>query len=90
MSSFLSKIFKPYNHIQIRYNTKMGNDNLAWRVIVDGKEFLAETLEIHGSMYGEESYINDERKFNIACHGRVIWQGRNAYIKAIRRVDYNL
>ena len=58
------KFFKPYNHIQIRYNTKMQNGQLPWRVIIDGKEHLAQTVEIHGSVYGEESTVNEEIKFN--------------------------
>ena len=83
------KLFKPYNHIQVRFNTKTKNGEVPWRIIIDGKEYLAQTVEIHGSMYGEESIVNEEKKFNIACHGRVTWQGTNAYIKAIKRIDHN-
>jgi hypothetical protein len=85
------KLFKPYNHIQIRYNTQEKENKLPpWRLIIDGKEFFANTVEVNGSVYSEESYVNGEKKYNIACHGRVTWQSTNAFIKAIKRINFSL
>lgn len=72
--------FKPNHHIQVRYNTKVGDGDLYWRVIVDGEETLASHIEIHGYMYGESSFVNGDKKMNIACDGKIYWHGSRAEI----------
>lgn len=74
------RFFKPSQHFQIRYNTKVGDGHLVWRIIVDGEEQLASSIEIRGYVYGEQSIVNDERKMNIACDGKIYWRGTRAEI----------
>ena len=80
ITKFKERFFKPTQHIQIRYNTKVGDGDLVWRVVVDGKEKLASSIEIRGYVYGEQSIVNNERKMNIACDGKVYWSGSRAEI----------
>lgn len=79
--------FKPTQHFQIRYNTMVGEGDLVWRVISNGEERLADKIEITGYIYGESSFVDGERKMNIACDGRIYWNGNNAEIIAGKRPD---
>jgi hypothetical protein len=81
MGKFKEWFFKPNQHIQIRYNTKVGDGDLVWRVVIDGEEKLASSIEIHGYVYGEQSIVNGDRKMNIACDGKVYWQGTRARVE---------
>lgn len=83
-------IFKKKSHIQVRYNTKAKDSHLVWRVIIDGQEYLASAIEIDGYCYGEVSYVNNEKKLNIACYGYVEWQGTGVKIKASRMFNYSV
>jgi hypothetical protein len=69
-------------HFQIRYNTKNNGDGLFWRVLYNGKERLASSIDISGHIYGEESWVDGERKMNMACDGRIEWLGDSAVIYA--------
>jgi hypothetical protein len=75
-----SWFFKPTQHFQIRYNTKVGDGDLVWRIIIDGEEALASSIEIRGYTYGESSIVAGERKMNIACDGQIYWSGTRAEI----------
>lgn len=77
---FKEWFFKPNQHIQIRYNTKVGDGDLVWRVVIDGEEKLASSIEIRGYVYGERSIVNGDRKMNIACDGKVYWHGTRAEV----------
>jgi hypothetical protein len=79
--------FKPTQHFQIRYNTKVGDGDLVWRIIIDGEEALASSIEIRGYMYGESSIVNGERKMNIACDGKIYWHGSRAEIHTNKAPD---
>jgi hypothetical protein len=79
--------FKPNQHFQIRFNTNVGDGELVWRVIADDQEFLASGIEIHGYMYGEASFVNGARKLNIACDGKISWNGTEAIISTGKRPD---
>lgn len=81
------KFFKPTQHFQIRYNTKVGEGDLVWRVIVDGEERLARSLEIHGYIYGESSFVDGDRKMNIACDGKIYWKNDHAQIITSKAPD---
>ena len=85
--NFKSWFFKPVQHIQVRYNTKVENTNLYWRVIVNGKESLASHIEIHGYVYGESSMVDGDIKMNIACDGKIYWHGTRAEIIAGKGPD---
>lgn len=67
-------------HFQIRYNTKNNGGPLKWRVIIDGKETLASHIEVDGHVYGESSFVDNEEKINIACDGKIYWDGTRAKI----------
>lgn len=84
---FKKWFFKPTQHFQIRYNTKVGEGDLVWRIITDEGEVLASRLEINGYVYGESSFVNGERKMNIACDGKIYWNGTWATIFAGSRPD---
>ena len=77
---------KPYDDILIRFNTKAEEGSpLVWRVYVNGVENLASGLEMHGYMYDETSYEAEAKKFNIACKGRLRWDGTKAIILAAKK-----
>lgn len=80
LDKFKKWFFKPTQHFQIRYNTKVGNGDLVWRIIIDGEEKLASSIEIRGYVYGESSLVNGEKKMNIACDGKIYWHGTSAEI----------
>ena len=81
IEKFKKWFFKPNQHIQVRYNTKVGDSDLHWRVIVDGEETLASHIEIQGYAYGESSVVNGDQKMNIACYGKIYWNGTRAKIE---------
>lgn len=80
LDKFKKWFFKPTQHFHIRYNTKVGNGDLVWRVVADGEEKLASSIEIRGYIYGEPSFVDGERKMNIACYGKIYWHGTRAEI----------
>ena len=83
MISFIKKIFfTPTHHFQIRYNTKNNGSDFVWRIIYDGEEKLATHIDIEGYVYGEESFLDGERKLNIACDGKIVWDKTRATIYA--------
>ena len=84
---FKKWFFKPIQHFQIRYNTKVGDGDLVWRIIADGQEQLASSIEIRGYSYGETSLVNGERKMNIACDGKIYWYGTRAEIYTSKAPD---
>jgi hypothetical protein len=81
INKFKSWFFKPNQHFQIRYNTKNNGGPLKWRIIADGEETLASHIEIKGYMYGESSVVDGDQKMNIACDGKIYWQGTRAKIE---------
>jgi viroplasmin and RNaseH domain-containing protein len=81
INRFKSWFFKPNQHFQIRYNTKNEGGPLKWRIIADGEEHLASHIEIQGYMYGESSVVNGDQKMNIACDGKIYWNGTRAKIE---------
>ena len=87
LDKFKKWFFKPEQHFQIRYNTKVGNGDLHWRVIIDGEETLASHIEIQGYVYGESSVVDGDQKMNIACDGKIYWQGTRATIQTRRAPD---
>ena len=84
---FKKWFFKSTQHFQIRYNTKVGDGDLVWRIIIDGEEKLASSIEIRGYMYGESSIVNGDRKMNIACDGKIYWHGHRAEIVTTKAPD---
>jgi hypothetical protein len=87
LDKFKKWFFKPEQHFQIRYNTKNNGGPLKWRIIVDGEEMLASHIEIQGYVYGESSVVDGDQKMNIACDGKIYWQGTRATIQTGRAPD---
>jgi hypothetical protein len=85
IKKFKNWFFKPNQHFQIRYNTKVGDGDLVWRIITPEGEKLASHLEISGWVYGEQTFVNGERKMNIACDGKAYWDGSRVEIIADNR-----
>lgn len=68
------------NKYHVRFNTKHDESGLVWRVFENGRENLAEDVRIIGETFTECTVENNETKWNIACHGRLIWVGKVAVI----------
>ena len=67
----------------IRFNTQHGGDmDRAWRVFEDGKEHLASDVRIFSPLYTETTTEYGETKWNVACDGRIVWDGTVAIITA--------
>ena len=66
------------NKYHVRFNTKHGGSGLVWRVF----EHLATGVRILGETFTETTEESGETKWNIACHGRIIWVDRVAVIVA--------
>lgn len=64
----------------IRFNTKHNGSNRVWRVFEDGVEHLASDVRIIGETFTESTIEHGETKWNIACHGRMIWVNTTAVI----------
>lgn len=82
-----NKIFNPSQHFQIRYNTLAGDGDLVWRIITENGEKLASSLSISGYIYGEKSFVDGERKMNIAGDGNIYWHGTHVEIFAGKRPE---
>jgi hypothetical protein len=67
------------NKYHIRFNTKHNGSTLVWRVFENGVEHLAEDVRIIGEMF-TECTEEGETKWNISCHGRLVWDNKTAVI----------
>ena len=66
----------------VRFNTQHNGSDLVWRVFEDGVEHLATDVRIVGETFTETTEEHGHTKWNIACHGRMIWVDRVAVIVA--------
>jgi len=73
------------SHIQIRYNTKNNGGPLKWRIIIDGEETLASHVEIYGHIYSEQTMVDGIEKMNLACDGKIYWNGDQVQVFAKRQ-----
>lgn len=62
--------------VKIRYNHNVGDTGLFWRVIINGVEYLASDLEIHGAAYTTQDEIPGVgMKYHITCEADSIrWE----------------
>lgn len=78
----------PSSNIQIRFNTekeKTNPDQPAWRVLINGIEELAETVEINvPTVTSEDLLPSGQKKWHISCRGQVKWTNKNCRIDPIR------
>jgi hypothetical protein len=70
------------DQILVRFNTKWKDDpqHRQWRVLVNGKETLADCVIIKTLAITVEEPIAGEQKFHFNCHGKVTWQNDTAVI----------
>ena len=67
----------------VRFNTQHGGRmDQVWRVFEDGVEHLASDVRIYSPLYTETTQEHGETKWNVACDGRLIWDGTVAIITA--------
>ena len=64
----------------VRFNTKHDGSDLVWRVFEDGVEHLASDVRIYSPLYTETTVEHGETKWNVACDGRIVWDGTVAII----------
>jgi hypothetical protein len=75
------------HNIQIRFNTdkeKISKELPAWRVLVDGIEYLAKDVRIEVPMWTSEDILpTGQKKWHLSCEGDVIWdeQQENCVIR---------
>ena len=68
------------NKYHVRFNTKHNGSELVWRIFENGEEYLASDVRIIGETFTECTREYGETKWNIACHGRIIWNDNVAVI----------
>ena len=68
------------NKYHVRFNTSHNGSNLVWRVFENGVEHLASDVRIHSPLYTETTVEHGETKWNVACDGRIVWDGTVAII----------
>jgi hypothetical protein len=68
------------NKYHVRFNTKHNESNFVWRIFENGTEHLAQDVKLIGETFTECTEEFGERKYNIACYGRLLWQGNLAII----------
>jgi hypothetical protein len=64
----------------VRFNTKHDGSDLVWRVFEDGVEHLATDVRIYSPLYTETTVEYGQTKWNVACDGRIVWDGTMAII----------
>ncbi|MGE0528095.1 MAG: hypothetical protein AB7P49_13590 [Bdellovibrionales bacterium] len=73
------------HQIQIRFNTDKEKINAslpAWRVLVDGREHLAESVRVEVPMWTTEDLLpTGQRKWHLTCEGEVYGQGGDCTIR---------
>lgn len=74
-----------HSHIKIRYNTEKDKTDPtlpAWRVLVDGVERLAESVDIQAPCWTTKDEISAGLfKWHISCIGRPVWMGQTCKIE---------
>lgn len=73
--------------IKIRYNTEKDKTDPtlpAWRVLTDGVEHLAESVDLNTRCWTSQDEISPGLiKWHISCTGRVYWDGRKCRVEAL-------
>jgi hypothetical protein len=79
----------PMSLIQIRFNTKFKeapSEDLKWRIVVDGEEFLAKSLLIKTPCFTSEDLLpTGELKYHLSCRGTVQWQDGHAVVTDLKK-----
>jgi hypothetical protein len=66
----------------MRFNTE-NKGSLFWRVIIEGKEHLADNVTFHVSTYTSQDKIAEGvTKFHISCrYNKLTWSGTNLIVE---------
>jgi hypothetical protein len=56
-------MFQQIDLAQIRYNTDSNGTDLCWRLVLDGKEILVESVHIQGTVFTSRDWIEPLGKF---------------------------
>ncbi len=77
--------------IQIRFNTdkeKIDAGLPAWRVLVDGTEYLASSVRIEVPTWTTEDILpTGQKKWHLSCEGELHWSADVCTIKAAVTVE---
>lgn len=72
--------------IKVRYNTEKDKTDPtlpAWRVLIEGVEHLAESVEFTTPGWTSQDEISPGLiKWHISCRGKVVWNGKNCRIES--------
>ena len=71
------------NKIQIRYNTHATEENdLRWRIIINGEDFLADSIEIRCPCRTTQDWIEGiGMKWHITCeNAQFQWKGQSCIV----------
>lgn len=73
--------------VKIRFNTTAGDSNLKWRVVIDGNEHLASTVDVRVPSTTTQDYIDGVgEKWHVTCTPEVIeWSGDAIILKDRKR-----
>lgn len=66
--------------ILIRFNTKWSGGNDRWRVLIDGKEHLADKVNIDVPCETIQEQVDGQEKFHFLCLGNVVWNNDKARV----------
>lgn len=80
------------SRILLRFNTKFQEDpqKRTWRVLVDGKEKLADKVFIRVAGETVQEYVDGILKYHILCDGHVIWNNDTATIAHCKDLEFEL
>ena len=72
----------PKKTLKIRFNTE-NTGALFWRAIIDGKEHLADNIELKVPSYTSEDTLPDGRKkWHISAdYNELVWEGTKLIVK---------
>jgi hypothetical protein len=72
-------------HFKMRFNTTHGDTNLYWRIIIEGEQYLARSIQCYVATYSDRSYDNTAReiKYHISgdCREFILDKDKNAVFK---------
>lgn len=69
--------------VKIRYNHDAGESPLKWRVVIEGKEHLAENIDVLVPSVTTGDFIEGVgQKYHISCEpDLVVWEGKKVILK---------
>ena len=68
------------NKIRVRFNRQHGGSEAKWKIFAEGQMFLAYSINFNVPCFTETTVENDIPHWNIACYGKLVWNGPEAHI----------